>query len=46
MYIKLGNYQFKYDKPKWVNNSLKVYECHIGMSNIDPIVNNFSCFTK
>lgn len=44
MYVKLGNYKFQHAKPKWENNGLKIYECHIGMSNIDPTVHSFTSF--
>ena len=46
MYCSLGSYNFVHEKPKWENKGLKIYECHIGMSNIDPKVHSFKSFTK
>jgi len=38
-------YKWKYSKPK-VPESLRIYECHVGISGSEPKVSTFEEFTK
>ena len=42
----LGSYEFQHQKPKWENEGLKIYECHIGMRGINPQVHTFKSFKE
>jgi 1,4-alpha-glucan branching enzyme len=44
MYVKLGNYKFKYSKPSWPNNNLKIYESHVGMCGIEARLHSYRDF--
>lgn len=44
MYVKLGNYKFKYPKPSWPNNNVKIYESHVGMCGIEAKIHSYRDF--
>lgn len=45
VYIE-DRYQFQHANPIWPNQGLKIYECHVGMSGIEPKVHSFRSFRE
>lgn len=45
VYIE-DNYEWKHNNPTWPNDDLKIYECHIGMSGIEPKVHSYTYFKE
>ena len=37
------SYTFKYSRPP-KPDALRIYECHIGMSSAEPVVNSYTAF--
>lgn len=40
------SYKFKHENPQWDNTNLKVYECHVGMSGIEPKIYTYKHFRE
>lgn len=45
-FVSLDDFHFMYPKPEWKNNEtpLRVYECHIGISGVEPKIHSFTHF--